>query len=137
MKLQVFWIPQVPGKAFNVAVDSVAEGIKIMDVLADYDKFQFENHIKPDYCNAGGLQMWAEDDGDGKPGWVDWYDEETGEDDPKAWLEQKVGELEADIMAGEVPLVTCQACGGSGQEVYGGVDGRVKKCSNCDGKGVV
>lgn len=54
-----------------------------MDVLADYDQFQFENRIKPDYCNMGGLLM-VDDDGE----WVDWYDEETSIDDPKEFLEQ-------------------------------------------------
>ena len=85
--LQVWWIPQVPMKAFEVDVSTVAEGVKLLDVLADYDRFQFENNVKPDYCNAGGLQRWCADDGDGVPGWEDWYDEETGEDDPAAWLE--------------------------------------------------
>jgi len=81
-KLQVWWIPQVPMKAFKVPVTSIAEGIKILDTLAFYDIFLFKNNIKPDYCNAGGLQEWVEDAGEGEPGWVDWYDEETGCDDP-------------------------------------------------------
>ena len=85
--LQVWWIPQVPMKAFEVDVSTVAEGVKLLDVLADYDRFQFENNVKPDYCNAGGLRRWCADNGDGVPGWEDWYDEETGEDDPAAWLE--------------------------------------------------
>lgn len=87
--LRVWWVPQVPGKPFEVRVESVAEGVKIMDVLAKYDAFQFENNIKPDYCNAGGITRWCEDDGDGKPGWEDWYDEETGEDDPAEWLREQ------------------------------------------------
>jgi hypothetical protein len=66
---------------FFVDVDSLEEGVKLTDVLADYDKFQFGNQIKPDYCNAGGIQML-----DGAGEWVDWYDEETGEDDPKVFL---------------------------------------------------
>jgi hypothetical protein len=87
-KLQVWWVPQVPMKAFTVDVETVAEGVKIMDTLASYDIFQYENHIKPDYSNAGGLNMWDEDcDGEGTPGWVSWQDDETGEDDPQAWLE--------------------------------------------------
>ena len=85
--LKVWWIPQIPGKAFEVEVPSVAVGVKIMDVLADYDKFQFDNRIKPDYCNMGGLVVWEAADGDDGPGWSDWYDEETGEDDPRVWLE--------------------------------------------------
>ncbi len=82
MKYRIWWIPRVPGKPFHTEVSSVIEGVEIMRILADYDKFQFDNHIKPDYCNAGGLQM-LEADGE----WCDWYDEETGEDDPVVFLE--------------------------------------------------
>lgn len=90
MKLQVWWIPQVPGKAFTVEVETVAEGVKLLDILADYDLFQYENRIKPDYSNGGGLNMWDENsDGEGTPGWVSWADEETGEDDPKIWLNKE------------------------------------------------
>lgn len=83
--LQVWWIPQVPMKQFCVDVSSVAEGVKVMDVLADYDIFQFENRVKGDYCNAGGLRRWCADN-EGNPGWEDWYDDETGEDDPREFV---------------------------------------------------
>jgi hypothetical protein len=81
MELRVWWIPQVPGSPFIVEVSTVTEGVLIMDTLARYDMFQFENNIKPDYCNAGGLGMF--EDGE----WVDWCDEETGIDDPEEYLE--------------------------------------------------
>jgi hypothetical protein len=86
--LRVWWIPQVPMHSFEVDVSSVKEGAKILKVLADYDKFQFENNVKPDYCNAGGLDRWCSNsDGEGTPGWEGWYDEETGEDDIQEYLE--------------------------------------------------
>lgn len=81
-ELRVWWIPQVPMQPFYVPVSSVAEGVKIMDVLAEYDLFQLRRHVKPDYCNVGGLQML--EDGE----WVDWYTED-GDDDPRAWLEER------------------------------------------------
>jgi hypothetical protein len=93
--LQVWWIPQVPGKPFTVTSSSLAEAGKILDVLADYDSFQFENLIKPDYCNAGGLQVWCADDGDGKPGWKDWHDDETG-DDFDEWRARSPGRSPSD-----------------------------------------
>ena len=89
--LQVWWVPQVPMKTFEVDVSSVAEGVKVMAVLADYDLFQFKNNIKPDYSNAGGLRRWCDDDRDGIPEWEDWFDEESGEDNPEAWLSQQTG----------------------------------------------
>lgn len=76
-QLKVWWIPQAPGKSFEVPVASVDEAKKILTVLADYDAFQYENRIKGDYCNAGGLSVYDEDaDGDGNPGWLDWCDDE-------------------------------------------------------------
>lgn len=91
MKLRVWWVPQVPMKAFLVEVSSVKEGVKIMDTLAQYDIFQYENNIKPDYSNVGGLMMFDPNDTtDGPDGsWVDWYDEETGIDDPREYLNQE------------------------------------------------
>ena len=71
-RLKVWWIPQVPGKPFEVEVDSIEEGALLVTAFADYDMFQFENHIKPDYSNAGGLSVW---DKDGKE-WLDWEDDE-------------------------------------------------------------
>ena len=85
--LQVWWIPQVPMDAFTVSVSTVEQGVKIMNVLADYDLFQLHNKIRNDYSNAGGLRRWCSDNGDGIPGWEDWYDEETGDDDPVAWID--------------------------------------------------
>lgn len=73
---------------FQVDVASVAEGVRIMAVLAEYDGYHVANNIKPDYCNVGGLWMWCDDcDGEGNAGWNDWYDEATGIDDPIEYLE--------------------------------------------------
>lgn len=76
--LRVWHIPQIPGKAFHVSVTSTQEAKKILDVLANYDLFQYKNKIKPDYANAAGLEVYEADNGDGVPGWCEWYSEETG-----------------------------------------------------------
>lgn len=72
--LRVWWIPQVPGKAFFVPVKTFAEGVWLQEVLADYDNFQYEHNIKPDYSNVGGLQRYsdelAKEDEEGN-GWCD------------------------------------------------------------------
>lgn len=66
--LKVWWIPQVPMKPFEVLVSDLKTAAIICDVLADYDAFQFENNIKPDYFNAGGVarfdgsEWWDVDD---------------------------------------------------------------------------
>lgn len=68
-KLRVWWIPQVGiSETFYVPVNTPEEGKKLLDTLAAYDAFQFQNNVKPDYCNVGGLQMFDEEDGE----WCDW-----------------------------------------------------------------
>lgn len=68
VKLRVWHILQIPCKPFHVPVSSPDEAIKILGVLADYDLFQFENHIKPDYSSAQGLEEWDEAEQE----WVEW-----------------------------------------------------------------
>jgi len=69
-QLRVWWIPQVPMKAFYAPVKSLSEAKNMLDVLAKYDIFQYENKIKPDYSNVGGLQIF-----DGEE-WIEWEDED-------------------------------------------------------------
>ena len=73
MKYRVWWIPQIPMEPFTVNVETIKEGIKIMVVLANYDQFQLDNNIKPDYCNTGGLQFFDAEDTEESPegSWVD------------------------------------------------------------------
>ncbi len=68
--LRVWWIPQVPMKAFRVPVKDIKEAQKILDILAEYDLFQLENRVKGDYANVGGLEVFA----DGE--WGEWYDDD-------------------------------------------------------------
>ena len=73
MKLRVWWIPQVPMKSFNKEVKTLREGKLLLETLADYDLFQYENRVKPDYSNAGGLSVWDQEEQE----WLDWEDEEA------------------------------------------------------------
>lgn len=68
---RVWWVPQIPGKPFVVDVESVEMGRWLENVLAEYDLFQYENRIKPDYCNQGGTLVR---DSDGY--WVDVDDDD-------------------------------------------------------------
>jgi len=65
--LRVWWIPQVPMSPFYVNVGTTDQGKWLCSVLASYDIFQYENNIKPDYSNVGGIQIF--EDGD-------WWDSE-------------------------------------------------------------
>lgn len=72
--LRVWHVSQIPCPAFRVPVATIAEGRKLLDVLADYDVYQYEHRIKPDYSNVGGIQRY-EDDGGG----LDWFDVDDDE----------------------------------------------------------
>ena len=50
-------------KAFEVYSDDLDYLVKLEDVLAQYDAFQFENDIKPDYSNMTFIQS-KDDDGE-------------------------------------------------------------------------
>lgn len=70
IQIKVWWIPQLPMKPFEVIVSSFTIAHVLLNTLANYDLFQFENRIKPDYSNMGGVQVfkdgqWEDFDGDG------------------------------------------------------------------------
>lgn len=79
--LRVWWVPQIPGKAFYVPVSSIAEGRRLETILADYDLFQLHNNIKPDYCNAGGMSRYEEDPDNVSGTGFDWFDIDDDEED--------------------------------------------------------
>ena len=82
-KLRISHFPQVPCNPYRVEVENLKEAKKIMNILAEYDYFQLENNIKPDYSNVTVLEMYDEENKD----WVDWEDEETGIDDLDEYIE--------------------------------------------------
>lgn len=77
--LQVWIIPQIPGEAFLIDVNSIPEGKKILDALGDYQLFMLQNEVIPDYSNVGGIRRWEQDD------WCD-VDEDEEEDCPECGL---------------------------------------------------
>ena len=72
--LRIWWIPQIPMKPFEWPVADLTQAKLLLDVLAEYDLFQYENKIKPDYYNTGGLQVFEDSE------WLDWRHPETGDD---------------------------------------------------------
>jgi len=60
---------------FDFTVKNIDEAVLLLKALADYDSFQFQHRIKPDYCNAGGLLEWHDEPEVDEAGWYDWYDE--------------------------------------------------------------
>lgn len=47
----------------------------LLVALADYDIFQLEHNVKPDFANASGCEIFNEDEQD----WEEWMDEDTGD----------------------------------------------------------
>ena len=86
---RVWHIPWVPGRPFYVVANSAEEAVRIQDILAEYDRFLYENKIKPDYTNMSGIEVPTLGAEDGEPDW--WEDNgEVAEAlgmEPDAWLE--------------------------------------------------
>lgn len=61
---RVWWIPQVPGKPFYAEAPDFKTAQLLNETLGRYDIFQYENNIKPDFANVGGIQAWYEDEQD-------------------------------------------------------------------------
>lgn len=85
-RLKVWWIPQVPMKSFDVFVNSYAEAHVLLRALAQYDLFQLDNRIKPDFANAGGVMI----DEDGSGEYTDYYEDESGREFDELTLHQCV-----------------------------------------------
>jgi hypothetical protein len=84
--LRVWWKPQIPCRSFYVPVASLREAMLVCDALARYDWFQYENHVKGEFANGGGLQEFIPELAAEDPtsdGWVDWCDPEEG----KGWVD--------------------------------------------------
>ena len=77
--LRVWHIPQIPGKPFWVSVETPAIAKQLLNVLAEYDLFQYRNNIKGDYANAQGLEIFMGDFAHDGSGWYEWHDAETGD----------------------------------------------------------
>ena len=72
-KMRVWWMPQVGVDAtFYIPIKSIEEAKKFIDILSAYDCFKYNHHIKPDYCNTGGVQVWDEEAQE----WIDWHYED-------------------------------------------------------------
>lgn len=104
--LRVWWIPQVPGKPIYFPVKSAHEGARLLQHLARYDLFQLSQHIKPDFANAGGLEVFEHDPDVNAHAWVGWYFEDAGSeteeyryyDDPQ----QYAAEVDEDAFADQL-----------------------------------
>ena len=59
---KVWYIPQVPMQAFEVEVDDLKTAEKLLNTIYEFSSFEYENRVKPDYSDVGGIAQWSEDD---------------------------------------------------------------------------
>ncbi|MGG1444982.1 hypothetical protein ABE354_23615 [Brevibacillus laterosporus] len=83
-KLRVSHFPQITCEPFTVEVDNLEQARLMYNTLADYDLFQLNNNIKPDYANSTIVERWDDEQQE----WLMWFDEETGIDDINEYFEQ-------------------------------------------------
>ena len=67
----------MPMTAFRILVKNIEEAKLLLKTLANYDEFQFRYNIKPDYTNAGGLEIYVGNvEYETSDGWVEYHDDE-------------------------------------------------------------
>lgn len=68
MPFRVWWISQIPlrrgQKPFYVEAPNFKTALLLDATLGRYDIYQYENNIKPDFSNTGGIQVWDADEND-------------------------------------------------------------------------
>jgi hypothetical protein len=61
-RFKVWYIPQVPGTEFEVETEDLRTAAVVLETLRNFSLFEFDNRVKPDYSDAGGVAEWYEDE---------------------------------------------------------------------------
>lgn len=69
---------------FEICVNNLLEAHNVMDTLANYDYYQYDNQIKPDYRNYQCLEIWN----DLNKLWCDWVDIEFWTNDVSVLIDR-------------------------------------------------
>lgn len=72
-KYKLWHIPQIPMPPFEVYSEDLSYLVRLQDVLSEYDAFEFEHKVKPDYASISGICVLDDDDE-----WEDIDDYELG-----------------------------------------------------------
>lgn len=72
-KFKVWYIPQVPMQPFEVECETAEQAQDALDLITNFSIFEFENKVKPDYSDAGGVEKWDETD-------QEWFDYDESDD---------------------------------------------------------
>lgn len=74
-QVRVWYIPQVPMDAFEFDVPDLAAGKLVLDALSAFSWFEYQNDVKPDYADAGGIHSYEADGSGG----FDWFEVDESE----------------------------------------------------------
>lgn len=58
--LRVWYIPQIPGKPFEVDAPDMATAKLLLDTLTEFSLFEYRQRVKPDYADAGGIAVYVD-----------------------------------------------------------------------------
>jgi hypothetical protein len=56
VEMRICWTPQMPMEPFTYPVPDMETASLLLDVLAQYDRFQFQHKVKPDHAKSGGAE---------------------------------------------------------------------------------
>ena len=73
MRFRAWYVAKMPMKAFTVETTNAIDAEKILDVLEDFSLFEIQNNVKPDYAEAGGIDIWDEEYQE----WTDYHPEDV------------------------------------------------------------
>lgn len=57
---RAWYVPQMPMAAFEFPTATRAEATLVLDAITKFSMFEFENRVKPDYSDAGGVQEFVD-----------------------------------------------------------------------------
>lgn len=61
-RFKAWYIPQVPMHPFEVECETAEQAWDALDLITNFSIFEFENNVKPDYSDVGGVSEWDEAD---------------------------------------------------------------------------
>lgn len=125
-RFKAWYIPQIPMKAFEVERDTAAEAKAALDLITDFSIFEYDNKIKPDYADVGGVMEWDDAESD----WIDYEPDEpestachNGNEDCyggnlcfECWHNDRVGVQQCDHVDMSCPPGTCDWSGRDGRD---------------------
>ncbi len=104
IELRVWWMPQVPMPPFVYPVPTLQAAKMLCEALAQYDLFQLENKVKPDYSNAGGAS-WRHAELTGG----EWHDFDPEDEGDCEEVEAAIAKAPGQVKASQIGIIGVDA----------------------------